>query len=248
MATANSARVSTQTRNSRQTMREASNIPTGPPPSSPEFQPKYCPQTTMPTPSAQRSSTPSGFFRVAVIGLSSPMGETSAAERLRSLAGPAARNVMSRKTIMPARSSATLCSAGLPIAFGFHFHPTTGQREVQTVHVGESSLGILGQAAEHNSLQVGRDVGAARQQALRFLIQMRREHLHARAASERGLPGQEEVRERAQAVNVAARVHLVLAARLLRRKIRRGTGDRAVLCELLAVGFPLGGQDQTEVE
>jgi hypothetical protein len=29
------------------------------------------------------------------------------AERLRSLAGPAARNVMSRKTVMPARSSAT---------------------------------------------------------------------------------------------------------------------------------------------
>src|SRR5262249_40955729 len=28
-----------------------------------------------------------------------------AAERLRSLAGPAARNVMSRKTVMPARSS-----------------------------------------------------------------------------------------------------------------------------------------------
>src|SRR5437016_10058133 len=35
------------------------------------------------------------------------------AERLRSLAGPAARNVMSRKTVMPARSSATLCSACL---------------------------------------------------------------------------------------------------------------------------------------
>jgi hypothetical protein len=31
------------------------------------------------------------------------------AERLRSLAGPAARNVMSQKTVMPARSSATLC-------------------------------------------------------------------------------------------------------------------------------------------
>src|SRR5438105_11391085 len=29
------------------------------------------------------------------------------AQRLRSLAGPAARNVMSRKTVMPARSSAT---------------------------------------------------------------------------------------------------------------------------------------------
>src|SRR5262249_53285037 len=33
------------------------------------------------------------------------------AERLRSLAGPAARNVVSRKTVMPARSRATLCSA-----------------------------------------------------------------------------------------------------------------------------------------
>ena len=32
-----------------------------------------------------------------------------APERLRSLAGPAARNVMSRQTVMPARSSATLC-------------------------------------------------------------------------------------------------------------------------------------------
>ena len=30
------------------------------------------------------------------------------AKRLRSLAGPAARNAMSRKTVMPARSSATL--------------------------------------------------------------------------------------------------------------------------------------------
>src|SRR5438094_7407324 len=37
----------------------------------------------------------------------------SAAERLRSLAGPGARNVMSRKTVMPARSSATLFSAPL---------------------------------------------------------------------------------------------------------------------------------------
>src|SRR5713226_277502 len=34
-----------------------------------------------------------------------------AAERLRSLAGPAARNLMPRKTVMPARSSGTLCSA-----------------------------------------------------------------------------------------------------------------------------------------
>ena len=32
-------------------------------------------------------------------------------ERLRSLAGPAARNMMSRKTIIPARSRATPCSA-----------------------------------------------------------------------------------------------------------------------------------------
>ncbi len=37
--------------------------------------------------------------------------ETSQAERLRSLAGPAARNVMSRSTVMPARSSGTPCSA-----------------------------------------------------------------------------------------------------------------------------------------
>jgi hypothetical protein len=33
---------------------------------------------------------------------------------LRSLAGPAARNLMSRKTVMPAWSSATLHSAGCP--------------------------------------------------------------------------------------------------------------------------------------
>jgi len=37
---------------------------------------------------------------------------------LRSLAVPAARNVMSRTTAMPARSSATLCSAALLIAVG----------------------------------------------------------------------------------------------------------------------------------
>src|SRR5262249_47021830 len=41
-----------------------------------------------------------------------PEEEKEQAERLRSLAGPAARNVMSRKTVMPARSSATLGSAG----------------------------------------------------------------------------------------------------------------------------------------
>ena len=35
--------------------------------------------------------------------------------QLRSLAGPAARDVVSRKTVMPARSSATLCSAALAV-------------------------------------------------------------------------------------------------------------------------------------
>src|SRR5207237_7418276 len=39
-----------------------------------------------------------------------------AAERLRSLAGPAARNTMSRKTVMPARSSATSWFAGIRLA------------------------------------------------------------------------------------------------------------------------------------
>src|SRR5262249_33966749 len=134
-------------------------------------------------------------------------------------------DAVSRKTRMPARSSATLCSAGLPIAIGPNVHATAGQRCVHTVHVGESLPRILGQAAEDNGLKVGRGVGAASQQAFRFLVQMRREHLHARAAGERRLPGEEEVRERAQTVDVAAGVHLLLAARLLRRKIRRRASD-----------------------
>ena len=46
-----------------------------------------------------------------------PSPDPLSAERLRSLAGPAARNVMSRKTVMPARSSATLCSASLLLWF-----------------------------------------------------------------------------------------------------------------------------------
>src|SRR5207244_3969396 len=41
-------------------------------------------------------------------------GSASFVERLRSLAGPAAGNVMPRITVMPARSSATLCSAANP--------------------------------------------------------------------------------------------------------------------------------------
>src|SRR5262249_16717948 len=114
-------------------------------------QTKYCAGTTMGLISRM------GVLSIAV--LLNQMGLTTA---FTCRAG--CNDAVSRKTRMPARSSATLCSAGLPIAFGLHFHPTTGQREVQTVHVGESSLGILGQAAEHNSLQVGRDVGAARQQ------------------------------------------------------------------------------------
>src|SRR5262249_21613504 len=41
-----------------------------------------------------------------------------AAERLRSLAGPAARNAMSRKAVMPARLSATRGSSGASVRIG----------------------------------------------------------------------------------------------------------------------------------
>src|SRR4051812_32771415 len=77
MATANSDKVSAQTRNSKHTIREANNIPTGPPPRSPAFQPKYCPQTTIPTPSAQMSNPRSGFFSVGTDWLPCPISKNS---------------------------------------------------------------------------------------------------------------------------------------------------------------------------
>src|SRR5438128_2192408 len=57
----------------------------------------------------------------AGVGLESPVtdlfrpftGGQAASGTRRSLAGPAARNVMSRKTVMPARSSATLGSLAI---------------------------------------------------------------------------------------------------------------------------------------
>ena len=62
IATDSSASVSTQPRKRRQIIMDAMSMATGPLPSSPRFHPKYWPETTMPTPSAQMSITRSFFW------------------------------------------------------------------------------------------------------------------------------------------------------------------------------------------
>src|SRR5262249_9768931 len=99
---------------------------------------------------------------------------------------------------------------------GARFQPPPG---------GEAVGGVLAETPDDDCFQGRRHVRALSRQGRRRFVQVGGEHLDARPPGERRLPGQQEIGQGADAVDVAVGMEAVLAARPFRRHVGRRAGN-----------------------
>src|SRR5271157_4975549 len=119
---------------------------------------------------------------------------------------------------------------------------------MQTHDIGKAIGRVFLQAPQNHGLEIGRDLPAGNSQWRYRLFQVRDHQVVGRLALKWRTARQQEIAYGAQAVDVAASVHLRASGCLLGRQISGCARDEALEAQLLPTRLSQGSVDQSEVK